>query len=123
MLDRFLYFSSLGFVAYLAATFAPQQNVFLYVCGYIFAHTCFYRIAIGELFDEKGTVNGLKLLAARPGRLLSDVVCVLLIAQVSIYLTIRTTDGDVQYALILGYMLVPALGYNKLRALIFPEEM
>lgn len=122
MLDRFLYFSSLGAIAYLAATFSPQQDVFLYVCGYVFAHTCFYRIAVAELFDENGTVNGLKLLVARPVRLLSDITCVLVIAQVSIYLTIATVESDAKYALILGYMLAFALAYNKVRPMIFPED-
>lgn len=121
MLDRFLYFSTLGAAAYLAATFSPQQHVFLYVCGYIFAHTCFYRIAVAEPFDAHGAKQGLKLMAARPGRLLSDVVCILLIAQLSIYLTIQTADGDVQYALIIGYMLPLAIAYNKAREKLFPE--
>lgn len=122
MLDRIIYFSTLGLSAYLAATFAPQQHVFLYVCGYVFAHTCFYRIAIAELFDENGTLGGLKLLAARPVRLVADIVCLLVITQGSIYLTIATIESDAQYALILGYMLVLALAYNRLRESIFPEH-
>lgn len=120
MLDRFLYFSTLGLAAYLSATFAPQEHVFLYVCGYIFAHTCFYRIAVAELFDEIGARKGLQVLMLRPGRLISDIVINLLIAQVSIYLTIKTAEGDVRYALIIGYMLAFALAYNKARSMVFP---
>lgn len=122
MLDRIIYFSTLGLSAYLATTFAPQQHVFLYVCGYVFAHTCFYRIAVAELFDENGTVEGLKLLATRPVRLVADIVILLAITQGSIHLTIATVQSDAQYALILGYMLAFALAYNKLRAMIFPED-
>lgn len=122
MLDRALYFSTLGCVAYLSATLAPEEHVFLYVCGYIFAHTCFYRIAVAELFDANGAVRGLKILAAHPVQLAADVGCVLLIAQVAIYLTVTTVDGDAQYAVVLGYMLLPAMAYNKIRKVIFTEN-
>lgn len=122
MLDRALYFSTLGLAAYLAATFAPQEHVFLYVCAYIFAHTCFYRISVADVFDEVGARQGLKVLVGHPVKLATDVVVNLLIAQLSIYLTVMTADGDVQYALIIGYMLALALAYNAVRKRVFASE-